>query len=69
MKVQVKANPVVKKEVENIDVPDLWHVAMAIREGRDFSTQGKDINISLSEMILETWHLAHSLKAHIQLTK
>lgn len=41
--------------INQIVVPDLWHIAMGFPEGS-----------REREMILETWHLAHDLKRHIE---
>ncbi len=40
-----------------INVPDLWHIAMALNDVGDQCG---------SDMILDCWYLAHSLKQHIQ---
>ena len=39
------------------DVPDLWHIAMAVSEGKEIF-----LNQEASERILEVWHMAHDLK-------
>lgn len=44
-------------EVDKIQVPDLWHVAMHVRDQGD---------IQWSKQILDVWHLAHDLIANIQ---
>jgi hypothetical protein len=38
--------------INDVQIPDLWHVAMYLKDSAD--------------MILETWYLAHDLKKHIQ---
>jgi hypothetical protein len=45
-----------RKEVPigEINIPDLWHIAMAYPE-----------NSREREAILETWHLAHDLKRNL----
>ena len=43
-----------------IDVPDLWHLALSLWDA------GNKIG---SRAVLECWHLAHSLKQHIQESK
>ena len=45
-------------DVNKIRIPDLWHVAMRIKEGK--STIPRD-----AEDILEAWHLCHDLKSNI----
>lgn len=37
-------------------VPDVWHAAMRIKDKAD------------QELVLEVWHLAHSLRTHILTT-
>jgi hypothetical protein len=44
-------------------IPDLWHLAMAIADGRDYGTMSKEACENLSEQILDVWHMAHDLKA------
>jgi len=47
--------------ISQISIPDLWHIAEAIR------TTGKVANgPGCATMILECWGLAHSFKSHIQ---
>jgi hypothetical protein len=41
-------------DVEEITVPDLWHLAMAQKRPED------------QKAILEVWHLAHDLLDHIK---
>jgi hypothetical protein len=43
--------------INDVQIPDLWHVAMYLRE--------HDLGM-WATMILETWYLAHDLKKHIQ---
>jgi len=45
-----------KVHINDIKVPDLWHVAMAVRKG---FTYRKGIREELSDEILDTWLLAH----------
>jgi hypothetical protein len=40
-------------EIRNIEVPDLWHIAMAL------SNQG---NPTAEKQVLDCWHLAHDMK-------
>lgn len=44
-------------EVDRIQVPDLWHVAMYVKD------QG---NTQWAEQILDCWHLTHDLITNIQ---
>ena len=46
-------------DVQEIQVPDLWHVAMALKDDPSYDNRAAD-------MILETWHLAHDMKRHLQ---
>ena len=43
--------------VIDIQVPDLWNLAMSMKEGG---------NIRAYEAILNTWHLAHAMKDRLQ---
>lgn len=57
-------------EVDEIEIPDLWHTAMRLKE---LGNSESDLRLSenftkASEDILKTWHLAHDLKRHIQET-
>lgn len=40
--------------ISQIVVPDLWHIAQA------------ELDLDCRRAILETWHLAHDLKRHIE---
>ena len=42
--------------IEHIHIPDLWRIAMELK------AQGMNTH---SDMVLETWHIAHDLKYHI----
>lgn len=53
MKVTIQKNPEITKDINSIQIPDLWHFAMSLKEPE-------------RKMVLEVWHLAHSLKEHIQ---
>jgi len=50
MKIVIQQNPTVEKDIDEISIPDLWHIAMAQGKGKS------------REMILECWHLCHNLK-------
>ena len=51
-----------------IQVPDLWHLAQALKDnGNDFFLRDvKILHLEASAAILETWHLAHALKECIR---
>jgi len=49
--------------IADIDVPDLWHIAMAVKDGTPIPKEKREM---LSNMILDTWHIAHDLKRHIE---
>jgi hypothetical protein len=38
-----------------IEIPDLWHIAMALKTEKGYGPQACDA-------ILKTWHLAHGLR-------
>ncbi len=46
-----------RREVDKIQVPDLWHVAMYVKDQGD---------PQWSAQILDCWHLAHDLIINIQ---
>lgn len=39
--------------IRSLEIPDLWHLAMDLRESSDKRT---------AEMVLECWYMAHALK-------
>ena len=46
--------------IRELKIPDLWHIAEAIR------SKGKIENGEVcASMILECWHISHSLHQHI----
>lgn len=46
------------------EIPDLWHVAEAIREGRDFAmTTNKDQRTAMADAVHQVWMMAHDLKS------
>lgn len=47
--------------IEEIEIPDLWHIAMAMKKGKIWLGMERD-----AEWVLKTWHFAHDLKRHIQ---
>ena len=47
--------------ISQVDIPDLWHIAEAIRvNGRVSDGQG------CADLILKCWSRAHDFKRHIQ---
>lgn len=48
------------------EIPDLWHIAQAINEGRDHGAISKEACEELAEQILHVWHMAHDLKSVIE---
>ena len=54
-------------EVSKITIPDLWHVAMALKDMGDKEPRfGGAYGMSASEAVLECWHLCHDLKRAIE---
>lgn len=43
--------------VNELKVPDLWHIAQSLKEAGDYVA---------AELVLKTWHLTHAMKDHIQ---
>ena len=43
--------------LEEIQVPDMWHLAMALQDDDTYQKRA-------SEQILECWHLCHDLLAY-----
>ncbi len=58
-------SPEVKEEAKDILIPDIWHIAMAVRRGHNFGEHTEKRNEELSEMLITTWQLCHNLKKHI----
>ncbi len=52
-KVITQKHPKITKNINEITIPDLWHIATRLDK-------------PAKEMVLEVWHLCHSLKDHIQ---
>lgn len=46
-------DPEIKTDINAIQIPDLWHIAMKLTDAS-------------REKVLEVWHLCHSLRDHIQ---
>ena len=51
-KVKIQENPIILKNIDDITIPDLWHIAMALPKPDQ-------------DKVLEVWHLCHSLVKHI----
>lgn len=47
--------------ISQIPIPDLWHIAEAVRHSKEFWAGKKTC-----DLILEVWYLAHDFKRHIQ---
>jgi len=52
-------------EARDITVPDLWHVAMFLKDYAKTTPNPLMLQKAADE-ILETWHLAHDLLRHIK---
>ena len=50
--------------VEDIEIKDLWHAAMAIKNG-DSKYWSQKIRDKVFEEIIGVWELTHDLKKHI----
>ena len=50
--------------VNQIDVPDLWHIAMYLKN-EDVAGEG-NYKAIWAEMVLDTWHLAHDMRKALQ---
>lgn len=53
MKIITQKSPEIKQDADEIAIPDLWHIAIRLP-----SLEQK--------MVLDTWHLCHSLLEHIR---
>lgn len=60
-------------DINEVDIPDMWHLAMWLKDlaGKEkrVSHDGMPFPVILeqwSEMTLETWGIAHDLKKNIQ---
>jgi|TARA_B110000263_G_scaffold249899_1_gene269135 hypothetical protein len=49
--------------ISQIEVPDLWHLIQAMKQG---TTISKKEGQRLVASIEECWHLAHDMKRHMQ---
>ena len=55
--------------VEQIQVPDLWHIAQDLKKiGKQVYVlvAGEFTWVSAGDYVLDCWHLAHDLKRHAQ---
>ena len=48
-------------EREYSEIPDLWHIAMAVEDDNISSLNTEQLKMA-SKAILDTWHMAHDLK-------
>ena len=58
----VRAKDGTKRHIQLVDevkIPDLWHITMAMKEGRPMTEE--DV-----AMVLETWCLCHDLLDHVK---
>jgi len=58
------------EQVQNIEIPDLWHLAMFLKEIKDgtrtvIHKDSVQFLSSYADAVLDTWHKAHALKIHI----
>lgn len=49
----------VYQEARKIQIPDLWHLAMYLKDSKNAGLREQ------ADMVLECWHLAHAMKDHI----
>ena len=55
-------------KVESIQIPDLWHVVMYLKDqakNKDLTIAEKAFLTISADNILDTWHLAHNFKDNI----
>jgi hypothetical protein len=50
--------------ISQIQVPDLWELYIALKDGN--LTRSKQVQARWADTVLETWHLAHDLRKHLQ---
>lgn len=50
--------------IKNVEIKDLWHIAMNIKDG-SCKYWSQEERGKISEEILDAWHRAHDLKTHI----
>ena len=50
--------------ISRIQVPDLWELYIALKDGN--LTRSKQVQARWADTVLETWHLSHDLKRHLQ---
>jgi hypothetical protein len=61
--VTTQRSPEIVTQACNIEIPDLWALAQQIENGANFDNP--EVAKEAAKAILDTWHLAHSLKNHI----
>jgi hypothetical protein len=52
-----------KQPLNEVVIEDLWHIAQAIKEGKELTKQQREEG---SEAILDVWALAHDLKRTLE---
>ena len=50
--------------ISQIQVPDLWELYIALKDGN--LTRSKQVQARWADTVLETWHLSHDLRKHLQ---
>ena len=50
--------------ISQIQVPDLWELYIALKDGN--LTRSKQVQARWADTVLETWHLSHDMKRHLQ---
>jgi len=64
-KVVTHADPLILENIEDIEIPDLWQLAMALGDGYDNTGMCDKYRRAERDDVLKVWHLAHHLKTHI----
>ena len=49
--------------ISQIQVPDLWHIIIGIREGTKVPKAHRD---AVADAVYEAWTLAHDMRKHLQ---
>ena len=50
--------------ISQIQVPDLWELYIALKDGN--LTRSKQVQARWADTVLETWHLSHDMRKHLQ---
>jgi len=64
-KVVTQADPLILENIEDIEIPDLWQLAMALGNGYDNTGICDRYRRAERSDVLKVWHIAHHLKNHI----